>query len=344
MRIAIVNDMFAAVECLRRSIVYGGHDIAWVANNGEEAVTKCIADHPDLVLMDLFMPVMDGVEATRLIMEKAPCPIVVVTSSVDDHAARAFEAMGVGAVDAVNTPVCGVSNDMSGARDLLNKLDTIQKLVRHTASPSIDDNLKPTKQFPQDAVPLVVIGASSGGPQALAEVLTELPGDFRAAVVIVQHVDAHFAGELAAWLNQQCKLNVRTAVEGELPVIGEVLIAQTNDHLRMRGDGRLIYTEEPIEMVYRPSVDVFFETVAMYWQGPIMGCLLTGMGRDGALGMLELKKRGIFTMAQNEETCAVFGMPKAAIEINAAVQVGSLDEIAREVKLWQPACGKSDGE
>ena len=339
-----MNDMFAAVECLRRAVIHGGHEVAWVAGNGEEAVSKCVADHPDLVLMDLFMPVMDGVEATRLIMEKAPCPIVVVTSSVDDHAARAFEAMGVGAVDAVNTPICGISDDMSGARDLLNKLETIQKLVKHSVESVPGSNLKTSKQFPKDAVPLVVIGASSGGPQALADVLMELPSDFKAAVVIIQHVDAHFAGELAAWLDQHCKLNVRTAIEGELPTVGEVLVAQTNDHLRMCEGGRLVYTEQPIEMVYRPSVDVFFESVALHWEGPILGCLLTGMGSDGALGMLELKKRGIFTLAQNEETCAVFGMPKAAIEMNAAVQIGSLEEIAREVKLWQAACATSDGE
>lgn len=335
MRVAIVNDMLTAVECLRRSVLHGGHDIAWVARDGKEAVAHCVADRPDLILMDLYMPVMDGVEATRQIMVQAPCPIVVVTSSVDDHAARAFEAMGAGALDAVNTPVCGLEGDMNGASDLLNKIATIQKLVAHTEVESEAEELEHPKQFNQNAVPMVVIGSSSGGPQALVEVLKEFPPDFRAAVVIVQHVDAHFAGELAAWLDQYCCLNVRTAREGDKPAVGEVLIARTNDHLKLTKQGNLIYAEEPKDMVYRPSVDVFFESVVKYWNGPVMGCLLTGMGNDGALGLLELKKNGVFTMAQNEESCAVFGMPKAAIELNAAVQVGSLEVIAREMNLWQ---------
>ena len=347
MRVAIVNDMFAAVECLRRSVVSGGHEVAWIARNGEEAVSLCQSSPPDLVLMDLYMPVMDGVVATREIMEKAPCPIVVVTSSVEDHAGRAFDAMGVGALDAVNTPVCGAGVDVLGASDLLTKIDTIERLIKNETSRARSARPELPKQFEKTAVPLVVIGASSGGPQALAEVLAELPRDFPAAVTVVQHVDAHFAGELADWLNQQCSLTVGTAKNGEGPKVGDVVIAQTNDHLRLDESGRFVYSEDPKEMVYRPSVDVFFESVATNWTGPVLGILLTGMGRDGAEGLLELKKRGFFTIAQDKASCAVFGMPKAAIEINAAVRVCSLSEIGREVKVWQPlskaiADGESD--
>ncbi len=344
MKVAIVNDMFTAVECLRRSLIYGGHDIAWVARNGEEALSLCMSNPPDLVLMDLYMPVMDGVEATSRIMERAPCPIVIVTSSVDEHAGRAFEAMGRGALDAVNTPVCGAGNNVVGASDLLEKICTIERLIKHDEGGREVANIQESKQISHHAVPLVVIGASSGGPQALTEILSKMPEDLNAAIVIVQHVDAHFAGELALWLNEFCSLNVRTAVEGGRPRVGDVLIAQTNDHLRLNQTGCFIYTEAPEDMVYRPSVDVFFASVAENWKGPVLGVLLTGMGRDGALGLLELRKMGVFTIAQNEESCAVFGMPKAAMDLDAAVRLYTPEEIAREIIVWQPVSVDLDGE
>lgn len=344
MKVAIVNDMFLAVECLRRSVTRGGHEVAWIARNGEEAVALAVNARPDLVLMDLYMPVMDGVEATRQIMTTAPCPIVIVTSSVEDHAGRAFEAMGFGALDAVNTPVCGGEFDMVGSYDLLNKINMIERLVKIDDQNLTQFNLNKPKQFSKAAVPLVVIGSSSGGPQALAEILAQLPSDLPAAITIVQHVDAHFAGELASWLDQQSAMRVRTAVQGEMPTVGEVTIAQTNDHLRLDEKGCFAYAEEPKELVYRPSVDVFFESVAANWQGSILGVLLTGMGRDGAQGLLELKKNGVLTIAQDKQSCAVYGMPKAAVDINAAMRVCSLQDIAREILVWQTDKAEVDGE
>lgn len=296
MRIGIVNDMPLAVEALRRALAFEPqHQIVWVASNGAEAVTQCAADTPDVVLMDLLMPVMDGVEATRRIMAESPCAIVIVTVDIEQNVHRVFEAMGYGALDAVNTPALGIGNPpkAGGARQRL-----------------------------------VAIGASAGGPASLAVLLKQLPASFNAAVVLVQHVDEVFAAGMAEWLASESKLPVRLARDGEPPIPGQILLAGTNNHIRLLRNGSLVYTAEPRSFVYRPSIDVFFESVANYWRGDAVGVLLTGMGRDGAQGLKQMRERGFLTIAQDQASCAVYGMPKAAAAIDAAVQILSLEKIA----------------
>jgi chemotaxis response regulator CheB len=177
-------------------------------------------------------------------------------------------------------------------------------------------------------VPLVVIGASAGGPSALAEVLRTLPRDFPSPIVIVQHVDEQFAISLAGWLKQQSALPVRVACEGDVPTPGEVLMAGKGEHLILTSPRRLGYTSEPKEAFYSPSVDVFFESVVRRWPGPVIGVLLTGMGRDGAKGLKQLREAGFHTIAQNQASCAVYGMPKAAVDLGAAVEILPLTEIS----------------
>lgn len=332
MRIAIVNDMLLAIESLRRGVqAMGLHQVAWVARDGAEAVQRCAEDRPDLILMDLLMPVMDGVEATRRIMAKTPCPILIVTTSIDSQCARVFEAMGAGALDAVNTPVLDLQSEVcacdSGAA-FQAKLNTIERLTR-VILPSRPIYMKQLDDVSvQGTGRLVVIGSSTGGPQALAKILSHLPADYSAPVIIVQHVDAQFAGELSAWLNKQSPLTVRLAREGDCPEAGTVLMAGTNNHLVMHANQYLGYTHSPSELVYRPSADVFFESVARHWKGRLVAALLTGMGRDGAQGLLRLRERGAYTIAQDEASCVVYGMPKAAADINAAVDILPIDSIA----------------
>lgn len=326
MRIAIVNDLRIAVETLRAIIsTTPGLEVAWVAWDGAEAVERCQKDTPDLVLMDLFMPVMNGVEATKAIMTNTPCPIVIVTSSVDENAAVVFDAMGAGALDAVSTPILGEAGHDQAQKEFLGKIATISKLLSVSRG-------KPKHSFSaQCGKWLLAIGSSTGGPHALAKVLSHLPKDFPAAVVIVQHVDQSFAGGFGEWLNDQSTLPVRLAREGDVPEPGLVLVAGTNDHLIYTNRHCLSYTPDPVAMVYRPSVDVFFKSVADHWQGHTIGVLLTGMGRDGAEGMLRLRQKGEYTIAQNKDTCAVYGMPKAAVELNAAIDILSIDVIADAV-------------
>lgn len=328
MKIAIVNDMTLAVESLRRVIKSSGqHQIAWVARDGAEAVKRCIEDKPDLILMDLIMPVMNGADATREIMAKAPCPILVVTSSVGGNASLVFEAMGAGALDAVRTPILAQQGEQ-GAEGLLAKIATIERLtrpvmVRRSGAPIIKN--------PAEALhgtKLLAIGSSTGGPKALATILSQLPADFPGAIVIIQHVDVQFASELAEWLNEQSALRVRVARHGDVPTAGTALLAGTNDHLVLTESLHLTYTPHPQDQVYRPSVDVFFESVAAYWRGDVVGVLLTGMGRDGGAGMLRLREKGYHTIAEHQSTCAVYGMPKAAVQLKAAAQVLPVHDIA----------------
>jgi two-component system response regulator WspF len=333
MRIAIVNDSMMAVESLRRVLMsVPEYELAWVANDGAEAVWRCNADVPDLILMDLIMPVMDGVEATRKIMESRPCAILVVTATVEGNSSKVFQAMGNGALDAVNTPVLGMTGDASGKDELLEKVANIGKLIlQKKGDHVVQGSTVSVGKRSMGSASLVAIGSSSGGPKALAKVLNVLPEDFPAPVVIVQHVDEKFSGELALWLDRQCALNVRLAETGDRLVAGTVLIAGTNNHLILKRDQTLDYTPEPVEQAYRPSVDVFFNSVADHWHGDVIAALLTGMGRDGAAGLLKLRNKGVCTIAQDEETCAVYGMPKAAVQMDAVEKILPIDDIGYEL-------------
>jgi two-component system response regulator WspF len=260
-------------------------------------------------------------------MIEAPCPILVVTATVQGNAAHVYEAMAHGALDAVNTPTLDGAGSLAGAQALLEKIATVGRLFQpHTPAPPL-----PAATFSSTGGPLVAIGASTGGPQALADIFRRLPKSFPVPIVVVQHVDAAFAGGLASWLCKETPLDVRVAESGEAPRPGSILIAGRNDHLILRPGGVLGYDHEPSDTFYWPSVDVFFHSVAENWTGPVLAVLLTGMGRDGAAGMLELHRHGAVTLAQNESSCVVFGMPRAAREMGAASKVLGLEEIAREL-------------
>jgi two-component system response regulator WspF len=319
MRIAIVNDMVMAVEAMRRTLERApGHELAWVARDGAEAVTRCAQDKPDLVLMDLVMPRMDGVEATRRIMAQSPCAIMVVTADVQRLSAKVFEALGAGALDAVDTPVMEQQGSEIVSEKFLVKIQTMNRLIRRGPVPNALLSLKPQRMSDSTERQLIAIGASAGGPPALARVLASLPADFPAAVVVVQHVDVRFAGSLAAWLDSRTRLEVRLAEEGDRPRPGLVLLAGMENHLIFVDPRNLGYTSQPMDYAYRPSIDVFFRSVLRFWHGEVVGVLLTGMGNDGAGGLKLLHDAGHHTIVQDRATSAVYGMPKAAMELRAA--------------------------
>ena len=330
MKIAIVNDLMMAVEALRRVVrSRPDYEIAWVARDGAEAVKQCAADRPDMILMDLIMPVMNGVEATRHIMRDSPCPILVVTATVDGNISLVFEAMGYGALDAVNTPVLGTDGKLTGAQALLRKIEIIGHLISRPAptSPATAMEFK-APSTTMAHLPLIVLGASTGGPAALADILSRLPAVINTAMVIIQHMDKDFSPDLALWLGTHCKLNVKVATPGCRPEIGTVWLAGTNDHLVLTKHGTLEYRVEPAKCFYRPSVDVFFKSVAAHWSPPGVAVLLTGMGRDGGEGLLALRRCGWHTLAQDKATSIVYGMPRAAAELDAAEKILPLSAIA----------------
>ncbi len=320
-----------AVEALRRALLASEHQVLWTAENGAVAVARAAENPPDLILMDLVMPVMDGVEATRQIMRASPCNILVVTASVSGNSGKVFEAMGAGALDVVATPVLGGRKD--GARDLLRKIDRIARIsgiprtTRDTASSKAPAGLRRG----QEKHWLVAIGSSTGGPQALLRVLRHLPADLQAAVVVVQHMDKQFAGGLAEWLDTQVDIRVKVLEDGERPRPGTVLIPATADHVVMTPSNNLIYSADPRDNFYHPSADVFFKSVARHWHGNCIGIILTGMGRDGAEGLLALRNNSHYSIAQDRESCVVYGMPKAAVEVGAVCEVLPLDTIGRRI-------------
>lgn len=333
MKIGIVNDSVMAAEVLRRIIIScPDHQLLWIAENGVEAVARCREALPDLVLMDLMMPIMDGVMATRRIMQATPCAILIVTASVTGNASMVFEAMGAGALDVVATPVLGQDDSNTGANELLRKIDLIGKLIG--CSPKDTARLKAKEAKPPSRrtdPTLVAIGASTGGPQALTAVLSKLPMDFPAVVVVIQHMDKKFTHGLASWLNQQIAMPTKVLTKKERPQAGIVQVPSTEHHLIMTSHGTLDYTVEPTDNFYHPSVDVFFQSLIKNWHGKIIGVLLTGMGRDGAAGLLSLKEEGHYTIAQDEATSVVYGMPKAAKLLNAAQEILPVHEIGARI-------------
>jgi two-component system response regulator WspF len=348
MRVAIVNDLALAREVLRRLVLsVPGYAVAWTAADGAEAVRRAAADRPDAILMDLVMPVLDGVEATRRIMAESPCPILLVTSSVTGNFSKVYEAMGHGGLDAVNTPTLAADGTVRDGEGLVARLRKIEQAQRATAGcrfalpPAVGTSRPAATTLP----PLVALGASTGGPEALARILGELPADLPAAVVIVQHIAAEFAPSLATWLQGRTRLRVHLTTPGDLLVPGEVRVAATDDHLVVDGGCRLAYTQEPVAYPFRPSVDALFFSLAAHWPRPGTAALLTGMRDDGAAGLARLREAGWLTLAQDQATSVVYGMPQAAARLGAACRVLPLPDIAGAIRthLAQGGAGARPG-
>lgn len=337
MRVAIVNDQRLATEALRRVVLSDpAHEIAWTAVDGEEAVRMCSLDRPEVILMDLIMPVMNGAEATRKIMAGSPCPVLVVTATVSGNYALVCEALGHGAYDALCTPSLGDKSPREAGAALLGKLGSVDCIRRHMeaqSEPIAAAIGRAVPAVPKVArpLPLVAIGASTGGPQALQSILAAWPEDFPAGVVVAQHIGADFVNSLVLWLAEKSRLEIRAAASGDSPKAGTVLVAATNDHLLMRQDRTLDYDAEPVGNPYRPSVDVLFRSLADHWRGPSVAVVLTGIGRDGAEGLLRLRNTGWHTIAQDQDSSVVYGMPQAAANLGAAVEILPVDQIATHI-------------
>ncbi len=335
MRIAIVHATKSTAETLKR-IVVSNHDfsLAWMANNGKEAVEKCAIDTPDLILMDLLMPVMDGVEATEKIMKSSPCAIILVASSIRTQADLIFKAMGFGALDVINSPILDLKNSIFGEDELLLKIDKIARLLGKSSNklkitPSAN-SISNKNNLPD----LLIIGSSTGGPMALIKVLSALPQHPPFATVIIQHVDQQFAPSFAKWLKGEVSQSIEIAQESMPIKEGVVLIAGKNEHLILTDKKTLHYSKQPKNNPFKPSIDVFFSSVAEHWPKKFIAILLTGMGSDGAKGMKDLLTAGWHTIAEHRSSCVVYGMPKAAIEAQAAKAVLPLDEIGPAVMSY----------
>ncbi|MCI0622081.1 MAG: chemotaxis-specific protein-glutamate methyltransferase CheB [Acidobacteria bacterium] len=337
MRVLVVED---SVTVRKRLCEVLAHDpemeIAGEAEDGKRAIELCQKHRPDVVTMDMMLPVMSGLAATEYIMAHCPTPILVVSSSLNrGELFKTYDALAAGAADVLEKPA-GDEPDGTWERKLVAAVRLVSRIrvithprprgigYRQTARP-----FTPTERMAAvRRYEVVALGASTGGPAAIVEVLRALSADCPLAVLLVLHINEPFGAAFADWLDGQTSRRVTYASDGE-PVAsaaGRVVMAPPGQHLVVRG-GRLRLTLEPERHSCRPSVDVLFESVARDYGPTAAACLLTGMGRDGAAGLLEVRRAGGLTIAQDEATSIVYGMPREAVLLGAVEHVLPLDEI-----------------
>ncbi|MEN8198975.1 MAG: chemotaxis-specific protein-glutamate methyltransferase CheB [Thermodesulfobacteriota bacterium] len=331
-KVLIVDDSPVVVLVLQR-ILSSDPDIEVVATaeNGEEALRLIKRLEPDVVCTDYHMPKMNGYQLTRKIMAESPRPILVVSVSVQEHQQEnIFQLLEAGAVDILPKPRSGFQLDSKEANDLRARVKLLAgvKVVRRRLAPLLSDNNLNTTPVNEGQEPeIVAIGASTGGPNAILEILSALPGNFPLPIVCVQHISTGFLLPMIRWLDQDTRLRVKVAEENEQPHPGYVYFPQEHTHLIMNSMGRLDLSKEDPVSGHRPSVDRLFQSIAKRYDSHSICVLLTGMGADGASGMAAVARAGGRTIAQDEESSVVFGMPKEAIALGAVKDVLPLDQI-----------------
>jgi two-component system chemotaxis response regulator CheB len=339
-RVLIAEDSPVFRELLM-SILQTAPDLQVIgmACNGAEAVRLAKRLEPDVITMDIYMPEMDGFEATRQIMTETPRPIVVISSGVEKNERDlTFSALKAGALAVMPKPTVFDSPEVHRALAHQVKLMAEVKVVRHWGRerPSATRPLKHTDPILQASdsgkVGLVAVAASTGGPGVLAEILGALPVNFSVPILVVQHITPGFSQGLADWLNQQTPLAVSLAHVGQVPQPGQVLIAPDHAHLSVDGRGVVLIKNDGQEYGVCPAADVLFDGVAQHFGSKAIGVILTGMGSDGAEGLKAMRDRGAHTIAQDEQSCVVFGMPGVAIQLGAAEQVLPANRIAAAIK------------
>ncbi len=299
------------------------------AVNGLEATQKVRDLKPDIVTIDIEMPVMNGLDAIEEIMAANAVPILVVTTHGD--AKTAYDAISRGALDLVAKP--DVSRE--GAREFIGKIKLLSgiKVITHIGGSSMME-AKPAEKFSFGAGEMdrvVAIAASTGGPEALSIILSSLPAGFPFPVVIAQHISEGFVAGMAEWLGKLSRLNVKPAAEGELLLPGTVYIAPSEKHMEVTGAKTVALTERQDKDIFHPSCDRLLLSAAGVFGSGTLGVILTGMGSDGVQGMEKIRKAGGVTIAQDEKTSVVFGMPKIAIEKGCIDKVLPLGEISGEI-------------
>ena len=355
-RVIVVDD-----SALMRRVITGLIEqdpsirVVATARNGREAIDLVQELRPDIVTMDVRMPVMDGLATTEHLMAYCPTPILVLTASLASHEVDiTFKMLGAGALEVIEKPSGSdaqaldrtggalirrikllarvkVVTHLRGRRKPAETISTMTFPVAHgqgdkqTRKQADKLSAKETPSFPVSLspgldVPLIVIGASTGGPRVVNELLSSLPSDLRAAVLVVQHIAHGFSAGMAEWLANASRLPVKLAIEGQAIRVGEVLIAPDTRDLLITCERTIHLSDTPL-LIQRPSIDISMQAAAEVFGARAIGVLLTGMGRDGAYGMLTIKRSNGYTIAQDEATSTIFGMPRAAIQLGAALEV-----------------------
>jgi two-component system chemotaxis response regulator CheB len=349
-RLMIVDDSLFTRKMLQQMVESDPRvEVVALANNGEEAVEKAHQFKPDIITLDVIMPVMDGIAALKQIMRECPTQVLMVSGVTTEGAEVTLDALALGAADFLPKPTGGNPAELGKlGKELLEKIHAIagrrrQPLpapipapaptsapeTKHAAAPA--HPAAPPKTRLAGKKEIVLIGTSTGGPNALQVVIPRLPADLPVGVLIVQHMPATFTQPLAARLDRISAVKVKEAQEGDEILPGQVLLAPGHSHLVLRERGRVGLDQEPANVPHRPAVDVLMASAAKVYGGSALGVIMTGMGQDGKEGMTQLKAKGGTIIAQDERTCVVYGMPRAVVEAGLADAICPLEEIAATI-------------
>jgi two-component system, chemotaxis family, protein-glutamate methylesterase/glutaminase len=345
-RVLVVEDSITARKRLVDALTADSEiELVGEARDGKHAIELCRRHRPDLITMDMMMPVMTGLAATEFIMAHQPTPILIVSASINrGELFKIYDALAAGAVDVLEKPT-GEECDGVWERRLLSTVKIVAKIkvithlrARLASSRKLPDALssRPPAQKPDQQFDVVAIGASTGGPGAIVEVLRKLPARFQVPILIVQHMNEPFGSAFTEWLDAQIERHVINPDNG-VPVAsvkGRVVVAPCGCHLIVR-NGRMFLTMDEERHSCRPSVDVLFESIAADYGASAAACLLTGMGKDGALGLLKIRNSGGLTIAQDEASSTIYGMPREAVNLGAATHVLPLGVIGPHLAALQ---------
>jgi two-component system chemotaxis response regulator CheB len=342
-KILLVEDSPIAIEILQRILKSSSEVIVvGTARNGKEALDLIPKLEPNVICTDLHMAKMDGLELTQQVMAKYPRPILVISNSVQaNDSENIFELLQAGAIDVFPKPITGTISDYDRIKEnLITKIKVLAGVRVFTKPLRTAPPKPPIVQAPlagntviqpiqvSSPIKVVTIGASTGGPQALQKVLSPLPSDFPVPIICTQHISEGFLQGLVNWLALECRLKVKIATEGESPFPGTVYFAPDGNHLELNSLGKFTYNTSGAVDGHCPSVTVMFKSVVKFYGKATLGILLTGMGRDGATGMKAISQAGGITIAQDEASSVVFGMPKEAIALGAAQHILPVQNIA----------------
>lgn len=337
LRVLLIDDSATSRQLLAHIINHSGDmTVVGESDNGEKAIALTQQLQPDVLLMDIIMPRMDGVEATRHIMQQSPVPIILISTSYQSSETElAFRALAAGALTVLKKPEGLNPSDVNNIRNTIRAMADV-KVIRHSnhSSNGKESQNSPVRavQMPQAPPEIVAIASSTGGPAALQQILLDLPDDFPIPIVIVQHISTDFVASLAQWLDLTTGLSIETAQDGDFPQAGHVYVAPGDKHLSLAVNACFKTDSERGIWRYTPSCNVLFHSVAKVYGNRAIGLILTGMGDDGADGLRALYEAGATTIAQDEATSVVYGMPREAVLRGSVQHIRPLQGIATLLK------------